>query len=225
MNTKRFLALVLVLMMVLVLTPERAAKAEEKERLCPNCRNPLHGSWTGSIWTHAWCCDNCNYKEEEDHTLDGNCLCSICKHYCHSALVFIGFDVHTQPTCTEPGLDYDSNLYLCRHCGNYTDNTGNIVTPITAPALGHDWSAWNYRWEGVGDGTYTIVHQDSIVLSAVFVREADMPIEGNPTVSTIGRITGTAPAPVPAPADARKPRTTTSLWMFRPRTPPARRRG
>ena len=28
------------------------------------------------------------------------------------------------------------------------------MNPITAPALGHDWSAWNYRWEGVGDGTY-----------------------------------------------------------------------
>ena len=70
-----------------------------------------------------------------------------------------------------------------------------------------------------------MLHQNTMILSAVFVRKADLPILMSPTVSAIGRITGTAPVPAPASANARKPRPTTSLWTFRPRRPPARSRG
>ncbi len=144
MNTKRVFALLLLLAMILVLTPERAAKAEG--RLCPQCDSPLCVRWTGNLSTHLWYCDNCDYEQREDHTLDKNCWCSVCAYYCHD-LKTIGYDVHTQPTCTEPGLDYDSWLYLCRDCGNYTNNSGSIVNPITADALGHDWSAWDWLSE------------------------------------------------------------------------------
>ncbi len=81
MNTKRVFALVLLLMMVLVLTPVRAAKAEE--RPCPNCDSPLRVVWVASPTVHLWCCDNCGYEEAEAHTPDENCWCSVCNHVCH----------------------------------------------------------------------------------------------------------------------------------------------
>jgi len=141
MNTKRVFALLLVLAMVLVLTPERTAKAEGRPCPNPGCDGSLSAKGIGSISSHNLICDSCKYKADEDHTLDENCICSGCKEVWHD-LKTIGFNVHTQATCTEPGLDYDSWLYLCELCGQYTDNSGTPVNPITAPALGHNWSGW-----------------------------------------------------------------------------------
>ena len=133
MNTKRVFALVLVMVLVLVLTPVRAAKAEE----CPECGDPLVAKYA-DVDGHIWVCSRgCGYEQYQDHTLDKNCWCSVCEHYCHD-LKTIGCDVHTQPTCTEPGLDYDGLLYICLRCGQYMDDGETPVNPVTAPALGHD---------------------------------------------------------------------------------------
>ena len=153
MNTKRVFALLLVLVLVLVLTPGRAAKAEG--RRCPDCGEPLIVEYSDYIVHRRFCSNLCGYGEYESHTLDKNCWCSVCEHYCHD-LETIGCDVHTQPTCTEPGLDYDSWLYLCRDCGNYTNNSGSIVNPITADALGHDWGDWVNN----GDNHYRLCQRD-----------------------------------------------------------------
>ena len=133
MNTKRVFALVLVLAMVLVLTPVRAAKAEE----CPKCGDPLVAIYS-DVYGHVWACSSlCGYEKYEDHTLDENCWCSVCKNDCHN-LDLIGQNVHTQPTCTEPRLDYDGFLYICLRCGQYMADRETPVNPVTAPALGHD---------------------------------------------------------------------------------------
>ena len=160
MNTKRVLALVLVLVLVLVLTPERAAKAEE--RVCPECGEDLRAIYADSS-VHEWVCknvtcpndyDSSDWYIQEEHTLDKNCWCSVCEHYCHD-LKSIGYDVHTQPTCTKPGLDYDGYLYLCQRCGNYTNNSGSIVNPVIDP-LGHDWGDWVID----GDNHYRLCQRD-----------------------------------------------------------------
>lgn len=133
MNTKRVFALLLLLAMILVLLPVRAAKAEE----CPECGDPLVAKYA-DVDGHIWVCSRgCGYEQYQDHTLDKNCWCSVCEHYCHD-LKTIGYDVHTQPTCTEPGLDYDGLLYICLRCGQYMDDGETPVNPVTAPALGHD---------------------------------------------------------------------------------------
>ena len=176
MNAKRVFALVLVLMMVLALTPERAAKAEGNVfsikglyssrngdgfgtftvgETCPVChKGTLQGEFgqaQGSLDAyHAIACrrPDCAAHIEEDCKGDATCTQSATCTVCGNTYRKGHRYVYIYAKdATCTEIGYRTACYYCQDCQLYYDRYDNPLPDVVIPA-GHDWGLDDTKGDG-----------------------------------------------------------------------------